>query len=79
MIGPLSVNTDDIHCGPIELVPKGRDTWLWRMIDDLSHPERRCVNDGVAPPQCSLQFLSVEDALRFIMTLSHGTCLIKVD
>ena len=79
MVGPLSPDADDIHCSPIGLVPKGRDTGLWRMIVDLSHPDGRSVNDGIAPPQCSLQYSAVEDALQFITTLGHGTCLVKVD
>ena len=39
MVGPLPESTAAyVHCSPIGLVPKGRDTGKWRMIVDLSYP-----------------------------------------
>ena len=79
MVGPLPNSIESIQCSPIGLVPKGRNTGRWRMIVDLSCPEGRSVNDGIAPLHCSLRYATVQDALQFITVLGRGTCLIKVD
>ena len=80
MIGPLPTPiTQGIHCSPIGLVPKGRDTGRWRVIVDLSYPAGRSVNDGINTDMCSLKYASMDDALHFIDQLGPGTCLIKVD
>ena len=80
MVGPLPDTIQRlVHCSPIGLVPKGRNTGLWRMIVDLSFPEDGSVNDGIDAELCSLRYSSIDDALKFIMTLGPGTQLIKVD
>ena len=80
MVGPLpTAMTDVVHCSPTGLVPKGRESGQWRMIVDLSYPSGRSVNDGIAPPLCSLKYASVDDALRFITRLGRNTLLLKVD
>ena len=80
MVGPLvSPLQQSVHCSPIGLVPKGRNTGKWRMIVDLSHPSGRSVNDGIAPAFCSPSYPSVADAVQFIRMLGPGTLLLKVD
>ena len=80
MIGPLSTPAQHlVHCSPIGLVPKGRNTGQWRMIVDLSYPKGESVNDGVPASLCSLSYASVENATQFIKVLGHGTLLIKID
>ena len=80
MVGPLSESVGGaVHCSPIGLVPKGRNTGQWRMIVDLSHPSGRSVNDSISPLLCSLRYSSLDDALSFVKQLGPGTVLIKVD
>ena len=80
MVGPLASQAiSGVHCSPIGLVPKGRNTGQWRMIVDLSCPDGRSVNDGIPSPLCSLTYSSVDEALMFIKALGRGTLLIKVD
>ncbi len=80
MVGPLPDSiASHIHCSPIGLVPKGRNSGKWRMIVDLSHPSLRSVNDGIGTDLCSLRYTSMDDALRFVQCLGPGTLLLKVD
>ena len=68
-----------VHCSPIGLVPKGRNTGRWRMIVDLSYLLASSVNNGINPDQCSLQYSSMDDAIHFVVGLGPGTLLLKVD
>ena len=80
MVGPLlSACAARVHCSPIGLVPKGRNTGRWQMIVDLSYSEARSVNDGIDPELCSLQYASIDEAIKFIVLLGHRTHLVKVD
>ncbi len=80
MVGPLpSTLSAQVHCSPIGIVPKGRNTGRWRMIVDLSYPEARSVNDGIDPDLCSLRYASIDEALQFILLFGHRTQLVKVD
>ena len=80
MVGPpLPPLRQRVHCSPVGLVPKGRNTGKWRMIVDLSHPAGRSVNDGLARSSCSPCYPSVADAVQFIKMLGPGTLLLKVD
>ena len=70
---------DYVHCSPVGLVPKGRDSGKWRMIVmDLSYPDS--VNDGIQPDcmlfTCSI-LTSIDDALQFINTLGWHPLLTK--
>ena len=80
MTGPLVGPVRSIvHCSPLGLVPKGRNSGRWRMIVDLSFPRGRSVNDGVDPSLCSLTYASIDDALQFITRLGTNTLLLKID
>ena len=80
MIGPLPLQAREVvHCSPIGLVPKGRQSGQWRMIVDLSYPEGRSVNDGIPDRLCSVNYSAMDEALLFIRRLGRGTRLIKVD
>ena len=49
------------------------------MICDLSSPSGHSVNDGIPRDLCSLQYTSVDDAVRVLQCLGRGTQLIKLD
>ena len=81
MVGPLPTHTRcQVHCSPIGVVPKGRNSDRWRtyMIVDLSHPANRNVNDGICKQLCTLTYPSIADAVQFIRLLGPGTLLLKV-
>ncbi len=79
MVGPLPNSiASHIHCSSIGLLLKGSNSGKWRMIVDVSHPLLRSVNDGIGTDQCSLQYTSMDEALRFVQCLGPGTLLLKV-
>ena len=49
------------------------------MIVDLSLPQGRSVNDGIAPDRCSLHYASVDNAIEVIISLGRSTLLVKLD
>lgn len=51
----------------------------WRLILDLSSPDKLSVNDGIRPELCSLSYVSVDDAARAITKAGRGALLAKVD
>ena len=51
----------------------------WRLIFDLSHPMGFSINDGIPKDLCSLQYITVDTAIRHIVTLGQGTLLAKLD
>ena len=51
----------------------------WQLIVDLSSPEGFSVNDGVYSDLCSLNYVSIEDALREVSRLGAGALLAKID
>ena len=80
LLGPLSRDQSaKVHTSPVGLVPKSHQSNKWRMICDLSSPSGYSVNDGIPPDLCSLQYASVDDAVRVLQHLGRGTQLIKLD
>ena len=51
----------------------------WRLIQDLSHPEGRSINDGIDRDLCSLTYVTVDRAVEQIIKLGRGTLMAKVD
>jgi hypothetical protein len=60
-------------------MPKGRTPGRWRIITDLSHPDRASVNDGVRSDLCSLHYTSVLRVATAAMRLGKGALLAKLD
>jgi len=80
MIGPLPRSIlGGVHCSPVGLVPKGRESSRWRMIVDLSYPPGHRVNDGIDRHLCSLKYATLDNATKFITRLGHNTLLLKID
>ena len=46
---------------------------------DLSHPKGHSVNDGILPHLCSLQYVTIDEAIKGITQLGQGTLLAKID
>ena len=67
-----------IHISRFGVIPKGQ-TGKWRLIVDLSHPKGHSVNDGILPHLCSLQYVTIDEAIKGITQLGQGTLLAKID
>ena len=67
----------NLCCSGLGAVPKkdGR----WRMILHLSAPAGHSVNDHIAREEFSLQYASVDDAVRMLLALGPGARMAKVD
>jgi len=63
MLGPfqwkVSETLPECHINRIRVIPKGHNTWKWRVITDLSFPPDTRVNDGIDPELCSLSYTSM--------------------
>ena len=78
--GPLSSsNLQEIHYSRFGVIPKNHQHNKWRLIVDLSHPRKHSVNDGIPKDLCSIKYITIEDAIKDIITLGKGTMLAKVD
>ena len=67
-----------VHISRFGLIPK-KTPGEWRLIIDLSSSDGASVNDGVYSRLCSLQYVTVEEALQEIIKLGRGTWMAKVD
>ena len=77
IIGPICP-TVEVHTSPLGLVPKPHSD-KFRMIVDLSSLIGFSVNDGITEDLCSLQYVSMDNAVQFITSLGQGTQLVKLD
>jgi Reverse transcriptase (RNA-dependent DNA polymerase) len=68
-------------CSPLGLVPKKRDGVQtgWRMIFDLSCPDRCSVNDGIPKEFGTLKYESFSHALRIVAEAGPNSLLLKKD
>ena len=61
-LGPFSPGEiSNLHVNRIGVVPKGHMARRFRLITDLSFPDRASVNNGIPPELCSLKYTSVEE------------------
>jgi len=74
MVGPLSLE-DFFH---VRLGMK-HQPGKWRLIMDLSHPRGNSVNDGIKPKLCSLQYSSVDEAVRRLLPLGQNSVMMNLD
>lgn len=80
LLGPLPYQVAQlVHTSPMGLVPKSRQPGKFRLIVDLSSPDRFSVNDGISEDLCSVRYASVDDAISTIRTLGRGTEMAKLD
>ena len=72
--GSLAIQTSSIG-----VIPKKHTHGKWRLIVDLSSPDRRSVNDGIDPALCSLKYTRVEQVAEKVFELGPGAQLAKID
>jgi hypothetical protein len=78
VIGPFSVNSPPfahLKICPLNIVPKCEKKW--RLIQDLSSPQHRSVNDGILHMPTDWQL--IDDALQLIYDAGRGCHLVKMD
>ena len=79
MLGPFPQKAlPTVQCSPLGVIPKG-SSGKWRLILNLSAPEGLSVNDGIALPPCSSEFVGVADAALEVARCGCGTLMGKVD
>lgn len=68
-----------IQISPFGVIPKRGQAGKWRLIVDRSSPSELSVNAGVTQDLCSISYTSVDEAVKLIQHLGHGTLLAKMD
>ena len=70
---------EQVHLNPFGAIPKKHKPDKWRLIVDLSAPDKLSVNDGISKELCSLSYASVDDVVKCIIQVGQGATLAKVN
>ena len=68
-----------LHCSPFGVILKNHHPGKWRLILDLSAPPDHSVNAGFLKDAFSLDYVSVDDAIRHLIRLGIGALMAKFD
>ncbi len=68
----------NVHVSRFGVIPK-KSPGKWRLIVDLSAPDNYSVNDGVYERFCSMQYVSVENAIQLVVKQGPGALMAKID
>ena len=68
-----------VHINRFGVIPKSHQPNKWRLIVDLSFPVHRSVNDGIPKELCSMSYVTIDDAIRRIISVGPGAKLAKID
>ena len=82
VLGPFAqqnIKRLGIHVTKFGVIPKKHTPGKWRLIIDLSSPEKLSVNDGIDPALCSLSYIRVEQVAQAVLELGPGAQLAKID
>ena len=80
VVGPFTTPPlPNLHCSPFGVIPKKGQPGKWQLILDLSSPHQHSVNDGIPKDPFSLQYISVDDAIKILMVLGPGALMAKFD
>ena len=80
VIGPLDPEGfPGVNINRFGVIPKSHQPGKWRLIVDLSHPDKASVNDGIDPRLCSLHYTSVDEAVREVVALGPRAQMAKFD
>ena len=60
------------------VIPKSTP-WKWRLIIDLSFPEKVSINDSISKASASIVYSSVEDATRMLWQAGKGALMAKIN
>ena len=80
LVGPFCPHVvPNVHISRFGVIPKNHQETKWRLIVDLSFPSGQSVNDGIPKELCSLKYITIDDAINYIVRLGPGTHLAKID
>ena len=80
VVGPFPAKSlPEVHISWFGVIPKNHHPDKWRLIVDLSYPSGHSVNDGIPKDLCSLNYITIDDAVNHILELGCGTHLAKID
>ena len=68
-----------IHTSPFGVIPEKSRPNKWRLILDLTSPNRYSVNDGVEKELTSPSYVLVDDVIIQVRQLGQGTMMAKMD
>jgi len=78
--GPFTVPPFDTFVGsPMGAFEKRSSTGKYRVIHDLSWPPGQSVNDGISHLDCTVQYITVHDAVKRVKKYGPGTLMAKLD
>ncbi|XP_065918904.1 uncharacterized protein [Dysidea avara] len=79
IVGPFKkYSIRNAHISRFGVIPK-KSSGKWRLIVDLSHPPGFSVNDAIPKELCSLNYITIDTAIKHILMLGPGTLLAKLD
>jgi len=80
LVGPFTKSTiPQAHVSRFGVIPKNHNPNKWRLIIDVSHPVGHSINDGIPKDLCTLTYITVDMAIKYILDMGPGTLLAKVD
>ena len=79
IIGPLEKGSLSLHINRFGVIPKPHQPGKWRLIVDMSHPDKASVNEGIDPSLCSLSYATIDDAVTMILKKGGGAQFAKLD
>lgn len=74
--GPFRV--PNMHISPLGLIPK-KTSGDFRIIQHLSYPEGKSINDGIPKDLCSVQYQNIDHAVALVKKFGKGSLLSKTD
>ena len=68
-----------VHVSRFGVIEKKHQQGKFRIIVDLSSPEGKSINDGIAIELCSLSYARVDDVVKGICQVGSGALMAKID
>ena len=68
-----------MQISPIGVIPKKNKPGKWRLITDLSAPEKRIVNDAISTEYSSLKYPSIDHLSLLVLEADRSSYLVKAD
>ena len=68
-----------VHRSPFGVIPKRNKPGKWRLILNLSAPDKASVNDGISKELSSLGYMSVDDLVQEVLRRGRDTEMAKTD
>ncbi len=79
IVGPFSqIPISNLIISPIGLVPKA-EPGKFRLIQHLSFPDGKSINDGIDPDVCIVKYASFDLAIQLVVKNGKGALLAKAD